>query len=79
MKKPLNYIVKYNIETTAGDHPGIDETYFSKKTAITRYLAILDGSVFPMSGPGSISSLVILAAYKNGIEDITGKVNKFIM
>jgi hypothetical protein len=79
MKKPLNYIVKYNIETSAGDHPGIDEAYFSKKTAITRYFAILDGSVFPMSGPGSISSLAILAAYKNGIEDITEKVNKFIM
>lgn len=79
MKKPLNYIVKYNIETTAGDHPDIDEMYFSRKSAITRYLSILDGSIFPMSGAGSISSLAILAAYKNSIEDITEKVNKFIM
>lgn len=73
MKKPLNYIVKYNIETSAGDHPGIDEAYFSKKTAITRYFAILDGSVFPMSGPGSIQALPFWQHIKNGIEDITEK------
>ena len=79
MKNPLNYIIKYKIKTTAGETPDIDEIYFSKKTAVTRYLDILDGSIFPASGPGSISELAILQAFKNGtIGDITNKVNKFI-
>lgn len=80
MKKPLNYIVKYKIRTTSGENPDIDEIYFSKKTAVTRYLDILGGFIFPGSGSGSISSLAILQAFNDGnIEDITSKINKFIM
>lgn len=80
MKKTINYIIKYKIKTNAGDLPDIDEIYCSKEAALTRYLVILGGSVFPSSGPGSISSLAILQAFNDGtIEDLTAKVNKAIM
>lgn len=83
MKKILNYIITYMQEDENKLLIQKEELYFSKKYMLTRYLNILDSNnekSFPFSGVGSISSLKILVAYVNydDIEDITGKINKFI-
>lgn len=81
MKKILNYGITYKIVTENGLECK-DEIYFTKKDMLTRYLNILDDNkIFPSTGIGSISELRIYATHKNSdtIEDLTSKINKFIM
>lgn len=80
MKKPLNYVVQYRIVTNNSSQPElIDELYVTKRSALIRYLAILDGNIFPRSGAGSISELKVYRTFKSGpAEDITATINRFI-
>lgn len=83
MKKGvINYSITYKKQDKSGNYKQIEEVYFLKKTALLRYLNILDGeNVFPHFGENSICELKIWEIYRSNTkpaENITAKVNKFL-
>ena len=77
MKKVLNYKISYELKTENSNEYK-EEIFSNKKEAIKRYINSDD--VFPIDGIGGISSLKIFVVYVNcGVEEITEKVNRFIM